>query len=103
VQLALQCASFAQPALTDNADSKGSTPNLTLTSNSNVSLKFDLNSTVPATRWHRSRTSDPRALSRRGQVTGTFVVYQIGSPWTVNNVGSTTPILGPVVQLAVLM
>jgi hypothetical protein len=51
VLLALPAASFAQSALTDDADSQnGTTSNLTLTPTSNVYLKFKLSSTLPLIR-----------------------------------------------------
>src|SRR5688572_16321157 len=43
------CAALAQSALTDDADTQtGNTPNLSLSSDSNVYLKFKLSSTLPA-------------------------------------------------------
>src|SRR5438477_13070609 len=47
--LGLPCAANAQQALTDDADTQnGNTSNLTLTSGSNIYLKFKLTSTLPA-------------------------------------------------------
>src|SRR6266481_1588816 len=47
VLLALPCASFAQSALTDDADTRGSNPNLDLSATSNVYLRFKLTATLP--------------------------------------------------------
>ena len=52
VLLALPGASFAQSALADDADTKGSNPNLDLSSTSNVYLRFKLTSTLPTWVFH---------------------------------------------------
>ncbi|MGZ8833801.1 MAG: hypothetical protein ACXW19_11480, partial [Thermoanaerobaculia bacterium] len=104
VFLALPCGLLAQAALTDDADSKGSGPNVNVTPSSNVYLRFDPASTLPA---NTPGSSVARATVELylGAVKspGTVAVYQIGSPWNETTVGSTPPILGAIVQPAVLI
>jgi hypothetical protein len=100
VLVILPSASFGQSALSDDADSQnGTTSNLTLTSTSNVYLKFKLSSTLPA------NTPGPdvaRATIKLylGAVKspGEVDVYQLSSNWSEKTIATAPPSLGAILQ-----
>jgi hypothetical protein len=98
--LALPAASFAQSALTDDADSQnGTTSNLTLNSTSNVYLKFKLASTLPS---GTPGTDVARATIKlylsSVKSPGAVDVYQLTTNWSERTIASAPPSLGAILQ-----
>src|SRR5688572_20408357 len=104
VLLALTTATFAQSALTDDADTqKGKDTSLVLVSGSNVYLKFKLSSTLPA--------NTPGADVARATIklyvdavksTGNVDVYLITSNWSEKTISpASAPTLGSLIQAGI--
>src|SRR5438132_546689 len=104
VLLALPCASFAQSALTDDADTQNgnNTSSLTLTSSSNVYLKFKLSSTLPSgTPGSSVSRATIKLYIGAIKAPGTLDVYQLDSNWSETTVASAPPSLGGILQAGV--
>ena len=103
VLLALPGASFAQSALTDDADSKGgSTHNLSLSSSNNVYLKFKLSSTLPSNTPGSSVAKATIKLYLDAvKSPGTVDVYQLSSNWSEKTIASAPPSLGALLQAGI--
>src|SRR5438132_9552861 len=101
--LGLPCAANAQSALTDDGDTQtGNTPNLTLTSSSNVYLKFKLSSTLPSNTPGSSVAKATIKLYLGAVKTpGIVDVYQVTSNWSERTVAAAPPLLGSIVQSGV--
>jgi hypothetical protein len=103
VLLALPSAASAQSALTDDADTQnGHTPNLTLSSASNVYLKFKLSSTL-SSNTAGSSVSKATVKLYAGAVKsqGKVDVYLLGSNWSEKTIAAAPPSLGGLLQAGV--
>ena len=103
VLLAMSSTSFAQAALSDDADTQnGHAPNLTLNGGSNVYLKFKLTTTLP-TNTPGSSVSRATIKLYLGAVKspGIVDVFQLISHWSEQTIASTAPILGNQLQAGI--
>src|SRR6185503_19330240 len=103
VLLAASNTSFAQSALSDDADTQsGQTSNLTLNAGSNVYLKFKITPTLPANTPGAS-VSKATIKLYLGSVrsSGTVDVYQLSSDWSEQTIASAPPILGNQLQAGI--
>ena len=103
--LMLPCSSFAQAALTDDADAHdGNNSNLDLNAGSNVYLKFKLSSTLPVD-TPDSSVSKATVKLYLGAVKspGVVDVYLLSSNWNEKTISSAPPSLGGILQSGVLV
>jgi hypothetical protein len=95
--------SFAQSALSDDADSlASSTPTLVLSIDNKVYLKFKLSSTLPSNTPGTSVAKATIKLYLGAVVSpGTVDVYQLNSDWSEQSIGTDSPTVGDVIQAGV--
>lgn len=103
IMLSLPEASFAQAALTDDADTQtGDTPNLSLHSGSSVFLKFNLYPPLPnGTPGASVAKATVEIFLGTVESPGIVDVYQIASNWNEESVGQAAPALGDIIQAGI--
>ena len=101
--LAAPASSFAQSALTDDADSnKGTVATMTLSNRISVFLKFNVTSTLPAnTPGSKVAKATVKLFLSGVKSPGTLDVYQVVSDWNEQTISSAPPILGDLLQTGV--
>ena len=102
ILLALPAVSFAQSALTDDADTKGTSASLNLAPGSNVYLRFKLTSTLPNnTAGSNVARATIKLYLGAVKAPGTVDVYLVSSNWSEQTIASAPPSLGGIVKAGV--
>src|SRR5262249_56270186 len=103
--LAAPGSSFAQAALTDDADSnKGTVATLNLANGVGVFIKFNITSTLPAnTPGSRVAKATMKLYVSTLKSPGTIDVFQIVNSWSERNISASQPIPGDLVQSGVVV